>query len=83
MRKRLHIFQDSIVLFLGEGIKCLSCGREEGVECSEQHVGKEVYCQMESPEEENFGDACYVGHDGKISLFSFVFLSMPQVVMLQ
>ena len=51
--------------FLVEGIKCLSCGQEEGIECNSDHVGNEIHCQMENPELGNFGDACYVAHDGK------------------
>ena len=55
-------------VFIGDGVKCFSCGREDGVECNSDHPGTEVHCQMDSPENENFGDACYVGHDGKIYL---------------
>ena len=30
--------------------------------------GYEVGCQMNSKEEENYGDACVVGHTGKMCL---------------
>ena len=55
------IFDNSLVV----GIKCLSCGQEEGIECNSDHVGNEVHWQIENPELGNFGDACYVAHDGK------------------
>ena len=32
--------------------------------------GYEVGCQMNSKEEENYGDACVVRHTGKMSLIS-------------
>ena len=47
----------------GTGLECYSCGHEEE-ECNKDHYGETVRCQMDDPENHNYGDSCYVGHSG-------------------
>ena len=58
-----HIFLVKSILNTGTGLECYSCGHEEE-ECNTDHYGVTVMCQMDDPENHNYGDACYVGHSG-------------------
>ena len=49
--------------FTGTGIECYTCGHEDD-ECNVDHYGEKVRCQMDDPENHNYGDSCYVGHSG-------------------
>ena len=57
-KKNIHFY------ITGAGRKCYYCGHEESEECNDDVPGKEVTCQMSDPEQDYFGDVCYVGHDG-------------------
>ena len=52
----------------GTGLECYACGHEEE-ECNKDHYGETVRCQMDDPENHNYGDSCYVGHSGIFSIF--------------
>ena len=48
---------------IGTGLECYTCGHE-GDECTKDNYGEKVHCQMDDPENHNYGDSCYVGHSG-------------------
>ena len=50
----------------GSGLTCYYCGHESEEGCSSESVGEEVKCQMTDPAQHHYGDACYVGHSGRI-----------------
>ena len=53
------------ILHTEEGLECYFCGHEEE-ECNAEVHGTEVRCQMDDPENHNYGDSCYVGHSGTV-----------------
>ena len=50
-------------VYIDSGLDCYKCGHEDG-DCNSDQYGEEVKCQMEDPENPNYGDSCYVGHSG-------------------
>ena len=44
---------------------CYECHELDEHECGEHEWGKGVTCQMENPQEENYGNSCYVAHTGQ------------------
>ena len=54
------------------GLKCYDCGHEDEQDCSSEKSGKEVRCQMSSPEQKNYGDYCYVGHTGSKYFLAYI-----------
>ena len=56
--------------FLTDSLKCYYCDNShldvlEG-DCSADSPGFQVTCQMDSKEASYYGDACVVGHTGKV-----------------
>ena len=57
----------------GTALVCYECHELDEHECGEHEWGKGVTCQMENPQEENYGNSCYVAHTGQsIILVIFV-----------
>ena len=50
-------------MYIDSGLDCYKCGHDNG-DCNSDQYGEEVKCQMEDPENPNYGDSCYVGHSG-------------------
>ena len=53
--------------FVLDRIKCYSCKYLEEL-CNADNPGLIVDCQMNSPRESSYGDACYVGYSGNIQI---------------
>ena len=49
---------------------CYECHELDEHECGEHEWGKGVTCQMENPQEENYGNSCYVARTGQSIILS-------------
>ena len=54
----------------GTALVCYECHELDEHECGEHEWGKGVTCQMENPQEENYGNSCYVAHTGQSIILS-------------
>ena len=50
----------------GSELMCYDCGHEDGDECNGESLGVKVLCQTKDPEQEHYGNKCYVGHTGNM-----------------
>ena len=52
-------------------MECYYCFGHAGTEhddCDVDEYGEKVVCQMHDPREPNYGDVCFVGHTGLITI---------------
>ena len=59
-------------ILIGTALVCYECHDDE---CGEHEYGHGVTCQMENPEDEHYGDFCYVAHTGMTKLLNLYTIS--------